>query len=200
MGAWLFAVALGLHYFIPFYASERRIRTMVFSPDTMLTSLWERYKLEYIESTSGRTLDKQRDNITTSEGESYTMLRAVWQDDRATFDRSWEFTRNNLGRKDDHLFSWKFGARADGSYGVLSTDGGMNAASDADSDIALSLLFAYGRWQHKEYLADALPIISDIWDKEVVIIGGKPYLAANDVENEIQTYPKHILSVGDGAL
>ncbi|MDE1944532.1 MAG: hypothetical protein KGH97_03525, partial [Patescibacteria group bacterium] len=55
-------------------------------------------------------------------------------------------------------------------------------ASDADSDIALALIFAYARWQDPRYLAAARATIGDIWREEVVTIGGVPYLAADNVE------------------
>src|SRR3989338_2078064 len=50
---------------------------IVFSEQRMLYLLWEGYKEEYLEPETWRTLDKQRNNITTSEGQSYTMLRSV---------------------------------------------------------------------------------------------------------------------------
>lgn len=153
-----------------------------FSDRQMLTGLWERYTQTYIEPGSGRVLDRQRSDLTTSEGQSYAMLRAVWQDDRETFDRVWEFTRTSLSRPDDALFAWQFGRRADGTDGVLVDQGGMNTASDADSDIALALALAYGRWQRSSYLEQAKPIIADIWRQEVVSIAGQPVLVAGTSE------------------
>jgi endo-1,4-beta-D-glucanase Y len=160
---------------------------IVFSEKSMLESLWKEYKVEYLEPVSGRTLDKQQDNITTSEGESYSMLRAVWMDDRATYDQSLKWTNDNLKRPDDHLFAWLFGKGAGGKYQVLKDKGGDNTASDADSDIALSLVFAYNRWHEDQYLSQAKEIIADIWNKEVVTIKGKPYLAANNLEKSSPT-------------
>jgi endo-1,4-beta-D-glucanase Y len=153
----------------------------IFSNQAMLKSLWEGYKDEYIEEGTFRTLDKQRDNITTSEGQSYTMLRAVWQDDKETFDKSWQWTKDNLW-KDNKLFAWLFGEREDGTYGVLNNIGGQNAAIDGDSDIAMALLFAYARWNDSRYLLEADSIINAIWDESVVIINGKPYITSNDIE------------------
>ena len=153
----------------------------IFSKQAMLESLWERYKDEYIEKPSFRTLDKQRDNITTSEGQSYTMLRAVWQDDKETFDKSWQWTKDNLW-KDNKLFAWLFGKKEDGSYGVLDDLGGNNAATDGDTDIAMALLFAYSRWGDDTYLLEADSIIQAIWKESVVIVNDRPYITANDIE------------------
>jgi len=157
-------------------------RPLIFSPTQVLSSSWAMYKKLYVDPDTQRTIDRQRGGITTSEGQSYTMLRAVWQGDQPAFDASWQWTRERLARKDDHLFSWLWGEREDGTFGVLSEQGGHNSASDADTDIALALVFAYARWQDPAYLEAARPIIRDIWDKEVVLVAGKPVLAANSVE------------------
>lgn len=175
-----FAVVGGVLY----YNSERRNIPIVFAPQTMLGSLWGKYKLTILEPKTLRALDASRDNITTSEGQSYTMLRAVWMDDKATFDTAWKWTKDNLRRDDNLLFSWLFGRRPDGSYGVLSERGGANSASDADTDIALALIFAHARWGDQAYLNEARALLADIWKHEVVHIKGIPYLAANNVEKD----------------
>lgn len=166
--------------------TEKKSVPVVFSNREMLAALWNSYKKEYFEPGTSRVLDKQRNNLTTSEGQSYAMLRAVWMDDKPAFDESWRWTRDNLKRPNDRLFAWAFGQRPDGSYGILP-DGGENTASDADVDIALALLFAYSRWQDRAYLEQALGIIDDIWRVEVVTIGGKPYLAANSKEKGLES-------------
>jgi endo-1,4-beta-D-glucanase Y len=148
---------------------------------TVLDNLWRVYTENYIEQGTSRTLDPQSGGITTSEGESYTMLRAVWSDDLATFTASWQWTKDNLQR-DDHLLSWKFGQRPDGSYGIQEDVGGANTASDADSDVAFALLMAYSRWKDDVFLYDALPLIDSIWTEEVVAVAGEPVLVANDLE------------------
>src|SRR4051812_28248555 len=75
---------------------------VVFSQKTMLTALWEEYKKHYWEADTGRTIDRQRNNVTTSEGQSYTLLRAVWQDDQPTFDKTWKWTKD-ISQRSDHL-------------------------------------------------------------------------------------------------
>lgn len=140
--------------------------------------------MEYIEAGTNRTVDKQQQNITTSEGQSYTMLRAVWIDDKPTFDKSWNWTQANLKQPNSALFSWLYGLKPDGSYGVLSERGGVNSASDADIDIALALYLASIRWNQPRYREIALTIIEDIWRQEVIIINGKPVLASNNVEKD----------------
>ncbi len=182
VGAVIFLFLGGaLYLFVAYQKSPQAHLPIIFSEKAIIGSLWREYKKEYVEAGSNRTIDREHKNVTTSEGQSYTMLRAVWMDDMDTFDKSWAWTQEFLGRSSDHLFSWQYGERPDHTYGILA-GGGMNTASDADTDIALSLLFAYARWGDEKYLVEVRPIISDIWDKEILVIQGKPYLMANNVE------------------
>ncbi len=179
--ALLISVGLTVAAVAAFKGSEKADQNLVFSDRTLLSGLWDSYKKEYWEESTGRTLDKQQNDITTSEGQSYTMLRAAWQSDQPTFDKTWSWTREHLQR-DDSLFAWKWGMKGDGSYGTLTDQGGQNSASDADSDIALALLMAASRWQQQTYLVEAKQVISNLWKEEVITAAGKPYLASNNLE------------------
>jgi endo-1,4-beta-D-glucanase Y len=150
----------------------------------VLQDIWANYKTRYIEPSSGRTYDPNTNDITTTEGESYTMLRAVWMDDKTTFDQSYTFTKDNLRRPNDHLFSWLYGELPDKTYGILTSQGGQNTAADADTDIALSLVFASNRWNEQQYLGDAKLMLTDIWNEDVVIADGKPYMGADNFEHD----------------
>ncbi len=176
-----FGIGYGAYYTYTERVRETNNAPQVFASNRMLLELWGDYKLSALEPGSNRTLDKSAKNITTSEGQSYTMMRSVWMDDIDTFDKSWQWTKDNLQR-DDMLMSWKFGDLGDGRYGILEAEGGQNTATDADVDIAFALLMASGRWKDEKYIADARPIVQAIWEKEVVVINGKPILAANDIE------------------
>src|SRR5258708_7751729 len=110
----------------------------VFAPKTMLASLWGNYKYDTIEPASGRTIDRSIGSSTTSEAEGYTMLRAVLMDDEPAFAASWKWTKQNLQRQDG-IFSWLYGVHANGQTGILTERGGQNSATDADTDIAVSL-------------------------------------------------------------
>lgn len=176
------AIAIsGIIGIIAYNNSTRKDTPLVFSKHDTLLELYNDSIINTIEPTSNRTLDKQQQNITTSEGESYTLLRAVYVDDQKQYDASLQWTKDNLQR-DDHLFSWKFGRLPDGHYSILDNIGDQNTATDGDSDIALSLLMAYSRWHEDKYLYDAKAIIGSMWDKEVVSINGKPVLTADDLE------------------
>lgn len=163
--------------------SKKRITPIVFSENQMLAELWSSYKQTTIEPGTGRTVDREQDNISTSEGESYTMLRAVWMDDQATFDRTLKWAKQYLQRP-DHLFAWRYGPMPDGTYNIQTHVGGQNTASDADCDIALALIMASKRWGDPTYLEEAKRIIKSVWEKEVVMVEGKPVLAALDLESD----------------
>lgn len=159
------------------------------SDRTMLRDLWLGYTDDFLEEGSRRTVDPVDGGITTSEGQSYTMMRAVWSDDQQTFDDSWQWTKDNLQRPDG-LLSWRFGPLTDdpdGAYGVQTDRGGQNTASDADVDVAYALLMAHSRWKDDAYLYDALPLVSAIWQAEVVEVAGRPVLVANDLERNDAT-------------
>jgi endoglucanase len=163
---------------------------LVFSPPQLLEPLWHSYKVTFIEPSSGRTIDPNRSTITTSEGESYTMLRAVWRGDKTTFDSSWAWTQANLERP-DHLFSWLYLPAGTSTPTLTAADiaGKNNTASDGDTNIALALVFAYTRWQDPKYLDAARATISSIWQNETVVIQGKAYVLADNVEKTATDTP-----------
>ena len=177
---------LGAIAAISYTLSPKKDTPIVYAKSDALQELWSASKQTTIEKGTNRTLDKQQNNISTSEGQSYTLLRAVWMDDQQQYDASLQWTKDNLQR-DDHLFSWKFGKLPNGKYGIQDTVGGQNTATDGDSDIALSLLMAYSRWREDKYLYDAKAIISSMWEREVVVIDGRPVLVANDLERNDPT-------------
>lgn len=152
----------------------RRVRETSF-----LTALWQDYKQHHY--SAGRAIDQQNGNVTTSEGQAYTMLRAVWQNDPTTFAATWGWTATHLERS-DHLFSWRYGRRSDGTMGILTDQGGENTASDADTLIAYALLMADAKWHGSTYTNAAHAIIPAIWNEEVISVHGVPYLAADNLE------------------
>lgn len=133
---------------------------------TQLLYAWNHFKDNFIVS-YGQVIDPKT-NVTTSEGQSYALLRAVMMNDHDTFKGVWLWTQHQLQhRLDDKLLSWRW---KDG----VQTDS-VNA-TDADLDIALALIFASQRFNAPEYLEDARLIIADIWRQTVVDINGRYYL------------------------
>jgi len=110
------------------------------------------------------------DGTVTSEAQSYAMLRAVWSDDRATFDRTWGWTNTYLTQP-DALFAWQWHAGA-----VQDT----NSATDADTDIALALLLGGKQWNDPALIDAGTRVASAIWVNEVAIISGVPHVTAGN--------------------
>lgn len=109
---------------------------------------------------------------TTSESQSYGMLIAVLSGDRELFDKTWNWTKNNLQtRPNDKLLSWLWenGKVAD-----------ANPATDADQDIAYALYLAHKKWGNEEYLNEAKKIVRDIWKVETEEIKGVRYVGAGN--------------------
>ncbi|MDP3595760.1 MAG: glycosyl hydrolase family 8, partial [Nitrospirota bacterium] len=112
-----------------------------------LSALWSFYKQTYIQH--GRVVSLDEQGITTSEGQGYAMLRAVWSNDRTTFNTVWAWTKQHLQVRDDKLFAWKW-------KGVVLDN---NSATDADTDIALALILAARRFDHPPFEREALTIV-----------------------------------------
>jgi endo-1,4-beta-D-glucanase Y/4-amino-4-deoxy-L-arabinose transferase-like glycosyltransferase len=136
------------------------------STRTQLLYAWNYFRDNFIVS-YGQVIDPQA-NVTTSEGQSYGMLRAALMNDSEAFKGMWLWTQHHLQhRLNDRLISWRW---QDGTQ----TDSAN--ATDADLDIALALIFASQRFDEPSYLDDARAIINDIWEHTVVSINGRYHL------------------------
>jgi len=133
-----------------------------------LSTLWEVYKSTYIQG--GRVVSLDEGGLTTSEGQGYAMLRAVWSNDRDTFDRVWTWTHENLQVRRDNLFAWKWKDQ------VLD----LHSATDADTDIALALILAGRRFSEPSYTEEARNILASLWNAEVLPIGGRNFIVSGD--------------------
>ncbi len=112
---------------------------------------WGHYKTAMM-SRDGRIIDRStKQLITTSEGQSYGLFFALLANDRQSFARLLDWTRNNLadGSLEAHLPAWQWGQSEAGKWQVLDS----NNASDADLWIAYSLLEAGRLWQWPAYVA-----------------------------------------------
>lgn len=144
---------------------NRNLHQIPAAENPLLTNTWEGYKEQFM--TDGRVVDPGADGTTTSEGQAYAMLRAVYLEDQQSFDQSWNWTQENLQVRDDELLAWQYGEQPDGSQGVLDE----STATDADTDAALALLFAAERFDDPAYEQDALQMLDDIWQEETVEVG-----------------------------
>lgn len=133
-----------------------------------LSALWSYYRHRYI--VDGRVVSWDEQAITTSEGQGYAMLRAVWSNDRSTFDRVWSWTKQNLQIRNDKLLAWKWKGK------VLSS----HSATDADQDIALALILASRRFDQLAYEKEGLAILTSIWELEILRVKSQFYVTAGD--------------------
>ncbi len=147
------------------------------SPPKTLRESWQAYVRRFIQE-DGRVIDYSAGAISTSEGQAYAMLRAVWMRDRANFDKTYTWALNNLnsGVRGDHLWAWKWGRAADKSWRVLD----RAFASDADQDAALALILASRTWNEPMYLERARAVLSDLWTLGTIEIDGTRYLLGGD--------------------
>ena len=139
-----------------------------------LSAAWVAYREVFI-GPRGQ-LKRPRDHYdTVAEGQANAMVRAVWLDDRETFNLLYLWTEQNLSRLarfGDHLLSHKMGPDSAGAYVVVE----LNAPVDANLDYALALFLAHRRWGAQAghppalmpYRDKALAVASDILRKGVI--------------------------------
>ncbi|HEY2595078.1 MAG TPA: glycosyl hydrolase family 8, partial [Chloroflexota bacterium] len=109
------------------------------------------------------------DGTVTSESQAYALLRAVWSDDRAGFNRTWQWTSGHMTNSAG-LLAWKWSGTVQDS----------DTASDADADAALALLMASRKWDDQALLADGTAMVDAIWNHDVTMVNGTPYVVAGD--------------------
>lgn len=134
-----------------------------------LRRTWRSYVRHFIQD-DGRVIDHKGGGISTSEGQTYALMRAVWADDQKTFDKALRWTRDNLqGGDPGALPAWRWGQRPDGGWGVLDAQ----PAADADQLLAWSLLLAARRWEAPAYAQQAKAVLDQLWAREVREVAGR---------------------------
>lgn len=145
----------------------------------VLQESWQAYRDRFIQP-DGRVIDWESDQRSTSEGQAYALLRAVFADDPQSFSRVLQWSEANLARKQpgqtpqltDQLWIWKWGRQSDGKWGAIDA----NFASDADIDACYALILAAKRWNRPEYLSLARKKLQDLWEYSTISIQGRRYL------------------------
>src|SRR5262245_30346315 len=153
-------------------------------PPAILAESWQAYKQHFIQA-DGRVIDQKTGGISTSEGQAYAMLRAVWMADRSCFDKTFDWARNNLnsGVRRDHLWAWKWGKAADGRWKTLDPA----FASDAEEDAVVALILAFQVWKDEKYLRHARARLDDLWTLGTIQSGGQRFLLAGDTSCRANT-------------
>ena len=147
------------------------------SASSVLGESWSAYVRRFIQE-DGRVIDHKGGGISTSEGQAYAMLRAALMRDRAVFDKTYAWARNNLNARirNDRLWAWKWGKSPSGDWQVLD----RAFASDADQDAALALVMAHRTWGDDRYLQDARATLADLWRLGTIEVNGRRFLLAGD--------------------
>lgn len=106
--------------------------------------LWSSFKAAFLDP-SGRIIDNGNGGISHSEGQSYGLTFALWNDDRAAFDAILHWTETVLAKRDMALFAWKYDPCAPDPVGD------KNNATDGDMLIAWTLAQAADQWGEPRY-------------------------------------------------
>ncbi len=135
--------------------------------DDLLDQTWRAYARRFIRH-DGRVVDLKGGRMSTSEGQAYGMVRAVWQGDREEFERLRTWTLEHLQGGDPHaLPAWQWGQREGGGRGVRDP----SPAADADQWMAWALLLAAERFERPELRSQAKGMLDQIWAREVQTAG-----------------------------
>lgn len=131
----------------------------------MLKAEWEDWKSKRITSNgAGGHKRVQRDASTSydtvSEGLGYGLLLAVCFDEQSLFDDLYGYVKSHFNG--NGLMHWHI----DASNNVTTHDGGNGAATDADEDIALALIFADKQWGsgRYNYQQEAKTLINNLYN------------------------------------
>ncbi len=97
---------------------------------------------------------------TVSEGVGYGMLLSYFQGDTETYNALWNFSRGLRAYTGSPFTPW---ITLSFTYEVID----YSSATDADLDIATSLILMHYKTGSQDYLNDALTIINGIWNAEI---------------------------------
>ena len=106
----------------------------------------------------------KRRGCTVSEGIGYGMLITLFMKDWDAFNSLWYYNKGYREYQTYDLMPWKVGTF---SYESLVMPANAASATDADLDIATSLVLAYYETGNAVYLNDALLVMKAIWDNEI---------------------------------
>ena len=123
---------------------------------------WQLYKSLFV-SEDGRVIDTGNQNNSHSEGQGWGMLFAVKNNDQASFEKLWRWTRENLQIRQDSLFAWRWETGKPENH---TPD--TNNATDGDLYIAWALQRAGQQWNKTEYTLAAKEILQRTREKMIL--------------------------------
>ena len=152
----LLALALGAQALtLPSFGSGQARVPEAASLDTALAQTWEGIKARNITAFGNGLVHRPKSEYpgdAVSEGQGYGMLVAVLMNDQTTFDKIWDATESSMLNVSGTKSSYNWWRCQDGGTACNGPTYKDGPASDADQDIALSLLFAdslvkKGKWK-----------------------------------------------------
>lgn len=162
---WLFAIAVPLLLPPPLLIGAAAAVAQPAS--SAFDAGWATYKSRFV-TADGRVLDTGNNAVSHTEGQGFAMLFAEADNDRESFDRVWNWTRTNLQRRDNGLFSWRYNPD-DRKTPVAD----RNDASDGDILIAWALIRADRRWHDPDYDRAARHVVEEIKRRLLVSASGR---------------------------
>jgi endo-1,4-beta-D-glucanase Y/4-amino-4-deoxy-L-arabinose transferase-like glycosyltransferase len=138
----------------------------------ILQNTWSIYKKQYLKNDYIST----NDNSITARDQKYGIIQSILNDDFESFNKIRNFTKNNFQkRKTDKLLVTKI-QNPNGTPAILDS----NTSTDADVDIAYSLIQASQKWGIPEFTEEAKVIIQDLWKYRVVNINDRLVMLPSD--------------------
>ena len=174
----------------PVCATLAVMMSLLFSPLSQAGQAWESYKARFFKP-EGRIVDTGNGDVSHTEGQGFAMLMAVANDDKATFDKLWQWTNRTLKNNENGLFYWRYNPAE--SNPVAD----KNNATDGDVLIAWALLKADARWHDKRYSAASDAITKALVDHNVIRYAGYrvmlPGVQGFKLEGEVVLNPSYFV-------
>lgn len=123
--------------------------------DSVAAVDWASFKRRFM-LPEGRVVDTGNNGVSHTEGQGIGMLAAVHFNDRETFDKLLDWTRQHLSRATDHLHAWRYKPNQ-----AMAVDD-PNNATDGDMLIAWALFEAARTWDEPQYREAAVRIAENI--------------------------------------
>jgi endoglucanase len=153
--------------FVAFTVALLLLGGAAWAEDDPVAAGWGVYRTRFV-TAEGRVLDTGNKAVSHTEGQGWAMLFAEAAGDRASFEKIWTWTRDNLQRRDNALFSWRWDPN-----GGKAPVADANNASDGDILIAWALIRAARRWNDPNHAHMAHRIVADIRRKLLLTASGR---------------------------
>jgi endoglucanase len=125
-------------------------------PGPAQEAVWSVFKQNFMTG-EGRVVDDANNDISHSEGQGYGLILSEANKDRESFQRIWKWTEQNLRKRNDHLFAWRWVSNSVEGH-VPDT----NNATDGDLLIAWGLARGASAWADPGLRDSARDIARDV--------------------------------------